>query len=50
MTFDLAMIFFLFYHFYIYLHVYTLFGPPPPDNDFLCMIPKLQATEAKLDT
>jgi hypothetical protein len=21
--------FFLFYHFYIYLHVYTFFGPPP---------------------
>jgi hypothetical protein len=22
----------LFYHFYIYSHVYTLFGPSPPDN------------------
>jgi hypothetical protein len=26
---------YLFYHFYIYLHVYTLFGPPPRSSTLL---------------
>jgi hypothetical protein len=29
---ELLLLFLLFYHFYIYLHVYTLFGPPLPSS------------------
>jgi hypothetical protein len=28
-TLHIQFVLFLFYHFYIYSHVYTLFGPPP---------------------
>jgi hypothetical protein len=28
-SFEISFFHILFYHFYIYLHVYTLLGPPP---------------------